>query len=143
MSEFVLHPQLEKDCGRIADLKLSLLLRMNTTYYPWFILVPRRSKITEIVDLNPDDGQLLWQEIIQISEMIKQETKPDKINIGALGNLVPQLHIHVIGRYKTDPAWPKPVWGNSPASFFDPGNWEKELSYWQDLVPSRFPALDS
>ena len=111
----ILHPQLEKDCFVIGRLPLSAVLLMNDANYPWFILVPQREGITEIHQLTEEDQQQLMRESSQLAVAIEKEFKADKINVAALGNVVPQLHVHHIVRYKTDPAWPAPVWGRVPA----------------------------
>jgi len=111
----ILHPQLEKDCFVIGQLPLCTVLLMNDANYPWFILVPQRENITEIHQLSNEDQQQLMRESSQLAALIEKEFKADKINVAALGNMVPQLHIHHIVRYKSDPAWPAPVWGKYPA----------------------------
>lgn len=93
---------------------------MNDRSLPWLILVPEREDVREIYDLSGDDRQELMDEIVRVSRVIKLLYSPDKINIGALGNLVPQLHIHVIGRYTTDRAWPGPIWGVGPMEPYSP-----------------------
>lgn len=111
----ILHPQLEKDCFVIGQMELCTVLLMNDASYPWFILVPQRENITEIHQLSDEDQQQLMRESSQLAAVIEKEFNADKINIAALGNIVPQLHIHHIVRYKSDPAWPAPVWGKHPA----------------------------
>jgi diadenosine tetraphosphate (Ap4A) HIT family hydrolase len=114
MSEtFMLHAQLAADCIRIGRLPLSLLLLLNDARYPWFVLVPQRTGISEIFELDEADQLQLCHESAQLSRFMKQAFHADKLNIGALGNLVPQLHLHHIARFRTDPAWPGPVWGHS------------------------------
>jgi diadenosine tetraphosphate (Ap4A) HIT family hydrolase len=115
MSETVwsLHPQLEADTTPIGDLPLSRLLTINDADYPWLILVPRCANIVEIVDLG-DDSARLMREIVQVSGVLKDVTRCDKINVGAIGNVVPQLHVHIVARRKDDPLWPKPIWGFGP-----------------------------
>jgi diadenosine tetraphosphate (Ap4A) HIT family hydrolase len=108
---FSLHPQLERDCIVMGELPLSRLLLLNDSRYPWFILVPRREAITEIYQLAEDDQQQLLRESSQLGEFLMNSFNGDKLNIGALGNLVPQLHLHHIVRYTNDAAWPGPVWG--------------------------------
>ena len=134
MSNFILHPQLAKDGGLVIDLPLSRLLRMNDRQYPWLILVPRRNHMKEIIDLQDQDQRQLFEEILLISHILKSALKPDKINIGALGNMVPQLHIHLIARFKIDLAWPRPVWGTYPAQAFDEGEWQSELIFWKNQL---------
>lgn len=112
----ILHPQLETDCFVVGQFSLCALLLLNDSNYPWFILVPQREGITEIHQLSEADQQQLMKESSQLSTCIETEFKADKINIAALGNVVPQLHIHHIVRYKSDPAWPAPVWGKFPAT---------------------------
>jgi diadenosine tetraphosphate (Ap4A) HIT family hydrolase len=107
---FKLDSRLKNDCFLIKELKLSKLLLMNNKLYPWFILVPKRSNITEIIDLNFEDQKILLSEINEISKIIQQKYQPDKLNIAALGNVVSQLHIHIIARYKNDATFPQPVW---------------------------------
>ena len=110
---FELHTRLAADCIRVGRLPLSMLLLLNDLRYPWFVLVPRRAGITEIFQLSEADQHQLWRESAKLARNLKQSFHADKINIGALGNLVPQLHIHHIARFSSDPAWPGPVWGHS------------------------------
>jgi diadenosine tetraphosphate (Ap4A) HIT family hydrolase len=114
----ILHPQLEKDCFVVGRFPLCALLLLNDANYPWFILVPQRENITEIHQLSEEDQRQLIKESSQLATCIEIEFNADKINIAALGNMVPQLHIHHIVRYKTDPAWPAPVWGKLPATAY-------------------------
>ena len=111
MEKFSLNSRLKADTIKIAELELSELLLMNDKHYPWFILVPRRANISEVFQLNDQDQRQLYKEISYLAEILHQFYRADKVNIGALGNMVPQLHIHVIMRFKNDIAWPKPVWG--------------------------------
>jgi len=111
----ILHPQLEQDCFVLGCFPLSVLLLMNDSRYPWFVLVPQRQGISEIHQLSDQDQQQLMRESSVLAGCIETEFNADKINIAALGNVVPQLHIHHIVRYRNDPAWPAPVWGKFPA----------------------------
>lgn len=111
---FNLHPQLEKDCIHIADLSLCRILLANDQQYPWFILVPMVNEISEIIDLSEAQQQQLWQESARFSHLLKAAYAPDKLNVAALGNVVPQLHIHHVARFTTDAAWPAPIWGKHP-----------------------------
>jgi diadenosine tetraphosphate (Ap4A) HIT family hydrolase len=113
-SDIDIHPQLLNDCLVVGRFSLSHLLLMQDANYPWFILVPDRENITEIFELDEDDQQQLVAESSRLSMLVSEEFNADKINIAALGNIVPQLHIHVIARSKNDPAWPAPVWGRHP-----------------------------
>lgn len=111
----ILHDQLRNDCFVVGQFPLSLLLMLNDSNYPWFILVPQRAGITEMHQLREPEQQQLMRESSLLAATIEQLFNADKINIAALGNLVPQLHIHHIVRYRTDPAWPAPIWGAAPA----------------------------
>lgn len=117
---FRLHPRLDQDTAPIADLALCRLRLMNDARYPWLILVPAKPDLRELHDLAASDRSLLMDEICQASQALERLFQPDKINVGALGNLVPQLHIHVIARRSGDPAWPGPVWGHGEASPYTP-----------------------
>jgi diadenosine tetraphosphate (Ap4A) HIT family hydrolase len=108
-----LHPQLAADTVPVCDLSLSRLLAMNDANFPWLILVPRRVGVSEIIDLG-DEQAVLMNELSLVSRALKDETRCDKLNIAAIGNVVPQLHIHVVARRRDDAAWPKPVWGAMP-----------------------------
>ncbi len=112
---FQLHPRLEQDCIAIGRFELCRLLMMNDSQYPWFILVPERADLQEIYQLNKADRELLTEESSYLAENLADLYKADKMNIAAIGNMVPQLHIHHIARYKTDNAWPAPVWGKFAA----------------------------
>jgi len=112
---FKLHAQLEKDCIELGQFDLCTVLLMNDSNYPWFILVPARNDITEIYELNDADQVQLLKESDFISTILKKYFYADKINIAALGNVVPQLHVHHIARYTDDICWPAPVWGAHPA----------------------------
>jgi len=108
---FTLHPQLSADTLLLGDWPLCRVLRMNDRAFPWLILVPRVADIREIIDLADADQQRLMGEIARASRALKALLNPDKLNVAALGNAVPQLHVHIIARYRTDPAWPRPIWG--------------------------------
>ena len=119
MTAFELHPRLAADTALVADWPLSRVLLMNDARYPWLILVPRRAEAVELFDLDPVDRVQLTDEIARASLTLKRISFAAKINIGALGNLVPQLHVHVVARNLGDPAWPGPVWGHSPPQPYD------------------------
>ena len=108
---FALHARLEADTIPIGDLALSRILLMNDARFPWFVLVPRRAAVSEITDLTEEDSAELMREIRIATRVLLGLSRPDKANVGLLGNLVSQLHIHVVGRFRSDPAWPGPVWG--------------------------------
>ena len=106
-----LHPQLEKDCTVLGEFTLCSLLLVNDANYPWFILLPNRENITEIHQLSLPDQQQLLAESMFFCQCLEDIYHPDKLNIAALGNVVPQLHIHHIARFTSDACWPAPVWG--------------------------------
>jgi diadenosine tetraphosphate (Ap4A) HIT family hydrolase len=111
---FVLDSRLQQDTVALGDFPLSRLLLMNDAQYPWFILVPRREDVSEIFQLAPDDQQQLWHEAASLAEVLKDTFQADKMNVANLGNVVSQLHVHVIVRRRDDAAWPGPVWGKHP-----------------------------
>jgi diadenosine tetraphosphate (Ap4A) HIT family hydrolase len=112
---FALNPRLQQDTLAIGDFPLCRLLLSNDSNYPWFILVPRRDDISEIFQLDVADQLQLWQETTALAELLKDSFDADKLNIAALGNVVSQLHMHVIVRKQDDAAWPAPIWGKHPA----------------------------
>ena len=114
-----LHPQLEKDCIVLGEFRLCSLLLLNDANYPWFILLPNREDISEIHQLSAKDQQQLMTESMYFSHCLEQVFQPDKLNIAALGNIVPQLHIHNIARFSSDACWPAPVWGAVDAIPYD------------------------
>src|ERR1041385_512140 len=118
MIDWTLHPQLAADTVNLGDLTLSRVLVMNDANYPWLILVPRKAEITEVIDLHDAEQAQLMHEVAQAARALREATACDKLNIAALGNAVPQLHVHVIARFRHDPAWPKPVWGVTPAKAY-------------------------
>ena len=117
---FELHAQLAADCRVIGDLPLCRLLLMDDANYPWCVLVPRRTGIAEVHELAEADRILLLGEITRLSAAMKTLFGADKMNVAALGNVVPQLHVHVIARHLRDAAWPRPVWGAAPRCAYSP-----------------------
>lgn len=113
MNTFVLHPRLARDTVALGRLRFSLLLLMNDATYPWIILVPERPGAREIFELAENDRLTLMEEVALSSRALWEAFRPDKLNVAALGNLVPQLHVHVVARFRSDPAWPAPVWGQT------------------------------
>ena len=113
-SAWSLHPQLEQDTIDIGDLPLCKVLVIKDANYPWLLLVPRRLEKVEIIDLVEVEQAQLMAEVSRAARAMKDITKCDKLNIAALGNMVPQLHVHVIARRTSDAAWPRPVWGVVP-----------------------------
>ena len=108
---FALAPELARDTHELGRWPLSLVLLMNDRRFPWLILVPRRAGLAELLDLDPSGRTALLDEVVRASEALKAEFKPHKLNVAALGNMVRQLHVHVVARYPSDAAWPKPIWG--------------------------------
>jgi diadenosine tetraphosphate (Ap4A) HIT family hydrolase len=120
-----LHPQLGRDTVNIGDLPLSRVLVINDANWPWLLLVPRRAGVSEIIDLDEVEQAQLWTELARAGRALKEVTACDKLNIAALGNVVPQLHVHVIARKAGDAAWPKPVWGAVPPLAHDKAELER------------------
>ncbi|AZQ84969.1 HIT family protein [Colwellia sp. Arc7-635] len=138
MSEnFQLHPQLSNDSYVIADLPLSRLLLCNDSAFPWFILVPRVENIHDIYQLDWQQQQQLLNESSLLSELLMQEFKGDKMNVAALGNVVPQLHLHHIVRYQNDPCWPKPIWGQQALTPYT----EQELESIKNRIIPKLSAI--
>ena len=111
MSDFILHSKLAADTFEVLSLKVSQLLLMNDARYPWLILVPEVSDMRDLHNLSAKQYHSVTQEIAQVSKVLESVTQAHKMNVGALGNMVPQLHIHIIARQTNDAAWPAPVWG--------------------------------
>jgi diadenosine tetraphosphate (Ap4A) HIT family hydrolase len=129
--QFTLHPQLEKDTFLIGSLKLSDVLLMNDSRYPWIILVPKCADAADITDLSAENRLIFNEEINQIAILMKRHFEPDRLNIAMLGNIVPQLHCHIIARFETDFAWAKPVWGIGDAVNYTEEQREKMISLLQ------------
>jgi len=119
---FALHPTLAKDTVEVTRLPLCRVLLMNDRRFPWFILVPERESLREIHELPAAERSTLIEEIVQAGQVLVRLFQPDKLNTGALGNLVPQLHVHVVARFATDAAWPGPVWGSGAAVTYSEGD---------------------
>jgi len=111
MSAFELDPQLAAETHAVGDLGLSRVLLMDDARFPWLILVPRRAGMRELIDLRLDEQHVLLDEIGRCATALRNMEKPDKLNVAALGNVVAQLHVHVLARTRQDAAWPRPVWG--------------------------------
>ena len=114
-SDFQLHPQLQKDCIVLGKFELCQVLLMNDSQFPWFILVPQRAEIREIYELSHEDQITLIEESSYLAQKLATIFAADKLNIAAIGNMVEQLHVHHVVRYKTDKAWAAPVWGKFAA----------------------------
>lgn len=122
---FTLDSRLHQDTVALGDFPLCRLLLMNDSRYPWFILVPRREDVSELFQLDGPDQLALWQETTRLAETLKDLFGADKLNVATLGNVVAQLHMHVIVRRRGDDAWPAPVWGRHPALPYQPGEVEQ------------------
>jgi diadenosine tetraphosphate (Ap4A) HIT family hydrolase len=132
--EFVLHPQLAADSLYVADWPLCQLRLINDQHYPWFLLVPRVNNVKDIIDLTDEQQWQLWQESKRLSLWLKADYQPDKLNIAALGNVVPQLHLHHIARFQSDLAWPAPVWGKHPAQPYTSEQLTPLMTRWQQRI---------
>lgn len=134
MMEFTLDPRLETDTLFIEDWMLCRVQLMKDRRYPWLVLVPRRESIREIFELEAPDRRLLMDEICRASQAMSHALRPSKINVGALGNVVPQLHVHIIGRRTDDAVWPSPVWGRGAPEPYATG----ELAERVQILQSAF-----
>ncbi|AZE91000.1 HIT domain-containing protein [Pseudomonas orientalis] len=135
---FALDQRLQQDTVAIGDFPLCRLLLSNDSNYPWFILVPRINAISEVFQLDVADQQRLWQETTSLAQLLNEGLGADKMNIGALGNVVSQLHVHVIVRNRDDAAWPAPVWGRHPAVPYRPEQVAAIRSRLRELLPADF-----
>ncbi len=126
--KFEIDPRLLEDSIKICDLELSTLILKNDKENPWFVLIPRRNRLTEIIDLNSEEQGLLMEEIALVSNFVKEYYEPFKINVANLGNVVPQLHIHIIARYESDRAFPNPIWNTQTQLKFEPNEFENVKS---------------
>ena len=135
---FSLHPQLAQDTIVVGELPLCRLLLMNDAQYPWFILVPRCSGIREIYELHETDQAQLWRESAELSRAVMRAFAGNKLNVAALGNVVPQLHVHHVVRYPGDPAWPGPVWGRLPPKPYEPDAVRARVDALKAALPASF-----
>lgn len=119
MTSFSINPLLEGDSLPVADLPLCTVRLMKDANFPWLLLIPKRDDMIEIIDLETEDQRQLMQEIDQLSRVVKSVTACEKLNVAALGNQVSQLHVHVIGRFRADAAWPGPIWGVVPPKDYE------------------------
>jgi len=126
VNTFNLHPQIEADSALITNLNLCQVRLHNNAAFPWLMLIPNTKEI-EIVDLSPQDQQILMKEICQASSVMRQLYKPTKLNIASIGNAVSQIHVHVLARYNTDKAWPRPVWYCGVDAEYTPNEKEKHI----------------
>ena len=128
---FELHSRLQADTRLLGDLPLCRVLLAKDSQYPWLILVPRVVNLREIHHLAPAQQQQLMEESCAVATLMEQALRPDKINVAALGNLVPQLHLHHVARFSTDKAWPGPIWGAHPSLPYDESTLQREAAGWR------------
>ena len=134
MSDFLLDPRLAADSHFIADRPLSQIRLMDDARYPWLLLVPRVADIAEWIELDGNQQRLLLAEINQAGKLVHVEPGVEKLNIGALGNVLRQFHVHLVGRHAGDPAWPGPVWGNGTALRFPAAEREARIEAWRQRL---------
>jgi diadenosine tetraphosphate (Ap4A) HIT family hydrolase len=136
---FALDPRLQADTRHVAMLPLCELRLMDDARYPWLILVPRRAGMAEIADLAETEQRQLWQEANQAAAALRAVAACDKLNLGALGNIVRQLHLHVVARTEGDAAWPGPVWGSGAAVPYDAGMLAARMDALRQALAARTP----
>jgi diadenosine tetraphosphate (Ap4A) HIT family hydrolase len=134
MAEFSLDTRLASDTAFVCEWVLSNVYLINDRRYAWLVLVPRRGGVVEPFDLAADEQALLWREAMRVARLVKQETACAKVNVGALGNVVAQLHVHVVARNPGDAAWPGPVWGHGTQARFETAALEAEVARWRTLL---------
>lgn len=135
---FSLNAQLRNDANVLGSFPLCKLLIIKDAQYPWFVLVPGRANVTEIVQLSPSDRTQLLEESCQLQESLLAAYQPDKLNVAALGNMVSQLHLHHIARFRDDAAWPAPVWGKHPAVPYTDAQLADRLEALRPHLPETF-----
>lgn len=131
---FALDSRLEADSVFVADGPLSQVRLMNDARFPWLLLVPRVADASEWIDLDGNQQRLLLAEINQLSKLLRAEPGVQKLNIGALGNIVRQLHVHLVGRHEGDAAWPGPVWGSGAARKWDTDALSAQIEHWRQRL---------
>ena len=134
-ARYELHPQLAADTHPLASLELCELRLMDDANYPWLVLVPRVPAARDLIDLEPAQRHLLTDEIDLAGRLLREAFRPHKLNVAALGNMVPQLHVHVIAREESDPAWPAPVWGRVMARPYPPEMLVERVRLLRGLLP--------
>lgn len=140
---FELDARLQQDTLTLGDFPLCRLLLMSDASYPWFILVPRREGVSEVFELNAADQALLWAETSRLADGLKAVFAGDKMNVATLGNVVSQLHMHVIVRRRTDRAWPAPVWGHHPAVPYATGRVEEVVAQLRAALDDSFGFVEA
>ncbi|QDD91783.1 HIT domain-containing protein [Pseudomonas oryzihabitans] len=137
---FQLDSRLVGDTLEVASLRLCQVLLLNDRRYDWLVLVPHREGVTEFLDLAPDDQQQLWQEVTLVAQVLRNAQPGYKLNVGALGNVVRQLHVHLVLRCEEDPAWPGPVWGHSPREPYADEAGQEAVGRWRALLEREMQA---
>ena len=135
MPEFALDPRLEADSSPVTELALSTLRLSTDARFPWLILVPQRAEMADIIDLDDMEQAILFDEIVLVSRALRTATACHKLNVAALGNQVRQLHVHVIARFETDAAWPRPVWGAGDAVAYEPAARDRLVAALRENLP--------
>ena len=133
-TDFILDPRLAADSVFIADGPLSQVRLMDDARFPWLVLVPRVPEVSEWLELDGAQQRLLLAEINQAGNLIRAEPGMEKLNIGALGNIVRQLHVHLVGRHAGDAAWPGPVWGSGTAQRYPQASLDNRIAYWRQRL---------
>jgi diadenosine tetraphosphate (Ap4A) HIT family hydrolase len=131
---FTLHPRLDADTEVVGDLKLSRVLILKDARYPWLVLSPRRDGLVELDDLGLEDLSQLTRELAMATRVMRGFAGVEKVNVGALGNIVRQLHMHVVGRRVGDDAWPGPVWGAGHAAVYEPAELNARRAWFADRL---------
>ncbi|MBO9662637.1 HIT domain-containing protein [Dokdonella sp.] len=134
---FTLNSRLTADTHLIGELPLSRLLLMDDARYPWLILVPRIAGARELIDLDGGDRAALLDEVAAVSRVLEAVLRPDKLNVAALGNVVAQLHLHVIARYAHDAAWPQPVWGRGERVAYAAADAAARVAEWRAALKEQ------
>lgn len=139
LASFQLHPQLQADTHAVLTTALCEVRLMNDARFPWMILIPQRSEMRDVIDLSPSDQHLLWEDVAIASKVLRAIHLPQKLNVASLGNVVAQLHVHVIARFENDAAWPKPVWGQGIPVPYEAGSLAAQLQAlrdtWRAITP--------
>ncbi|GGB15050.1 MULTISPECIES: HIT domain-containing protein [Agarivorans] len=141
MNQFSLHPQLQKDGIWAGDFELSRVLLINDSQFPWWVLVPMQDGISDIYQLDNCQQAQFWRESKRLSEALMDIYQGDKLNLAALGNMVPQLHVHHVVRYKSDPLWPQPIWGKLPAKPYTETQKQQQLATLQQALQGQWQTL--
>jgi diadenosine tetraphosphate (Ap4A) HIT family hydrolase len=137
---FQIDPRLAGDSLEVTSLTLCQVLLLNDRRYDWLVLVPRSEGVTEVLDLSPQDQVQLWREVTLVAQVLRNAHPDRKLNIGALGNVVRQLHLHVLLRQEGDPAWPGPVWGHSPREPYTAEAGRAATERWRALLEQEAQA---